>query len=88
MSYPDTLYLDDERHWSGLQPDPLAEYLVGSALGPQGCCPTVVTETVGQRVTSGRAVRHGGDSLAWSGSRVRCAPHSTSGRRCWQTIHP
>jgi hypothetical protein len=34
-----TLYQDGERYWSGLQPDPLAEYLIGTTLGPTGRCP-------------------------------------------------
>ena len=41
-----TLYRDSERYWSGLQPDPLAEYLIGTALGPDGRCPTLVTDTI------------------------------------------
>ncbi|MCY7340624.1 MAG: trypsin-like peptidase domain-containing protein [Pseudonocardia sp.] len=41
-----TLYQDRERYWSGLQPDPLAEYLIGTVLGPNGRCPTLVTDTI------------------------------------------
>src|SRR5690606_15955971 len=35
-----TLYRDNERHWSGLQPDPVAEHLIGSTLTPQGLSAT------------------------------------------------
>ena len=41
-----TLYQDSERYWSGLQPDRLAEYLIGSVLGLDGRCPTLVTDTI------------------------------------------
>lgn len=41
-----SLYQDGERYWSALQPDPLAEHLVGSVLGPDGRCSTLVGDTV------------------------------------------
>ena len=41
-----TLYQDRERYWSGLQPDPLAEHLIGTVLGPNGRCPNLVTDTI------------------------------------------
>ena len=30
------LYRDGQRYWSGVQPDPLAEYLIGTVLKPEG----------------------------------------------------
>jgi len=41
-----TLYQDNERYWSGLQPDLLAEHLIGTVLGPNGRCPTLITDTI------------------------------------------
>lgn len=43
-----TLYQDGERYWSGMLPDPLAEYLLGTVLGPDGHCPTLITDTLRQ----------------------------------------
>ena len=43
-----TLYQDGERFWSGVQPDPLAEYLIGTTLGPGGRCPGLVTDPVAE----------------------------------------
>lgn len=40
------LYHDGQRYWSGLQPDRLAEYLVGSVLSPPVRCPDVLTGAV------------------------------------------
>ncbi|MDT7653222.1 MAG: hypothetical protein QOI36_4628, partial [Pseudonocardiales bacterium] len=42
-----TLYQEDgERFWSGLQPDPLAEDLIGTALDAGGRCPTLIDDTI------------------------------------------
>ena len=43
-----TLYQDGERYWSGMLPDPLAEYFLGTVLGPDGRCPTLITNTLRQ----------------------------------------
>jgi hypothetical protein len=41
-----TLYQDGERFWSGLQPDPLAEDLIGTVLEAGGRCPTLIGDTI------------------------------------------
>ena len=38
-----TLYRDSGRYWSGLQPDPLGEYFIGTTLGPGGDCPALIS---------------------------------------------
>ncbi|MGQ0479493.1 MAG: tetratricopeptide repeat protein [Pseudonocardia sp.] len=43
-----TLYQDSDRFWSGLQPDPLAEYLIGTTVGPDSRCPGLVTDPLAQ----------------------------------------
>jgi len=52
-----TLYQDGGRYWSGLQPDPLAEHLIGTVLDADGRCPTLVADTV-DAVTAGQ-LEHG-----------------------------
>ena len=52
-----TLYQDRKRFWSGLQPDPLAEYFIGTVLGPGGGCPSLVADTL-NRVSAGQ-LEHG-----------------------------
>ena len=52
-----TLYQDRERFWSGLRPDPLAEYFIGTVLGPSGGCPGLVVETLDQ--VSAAQLEHG-----------------------------
>jgi len=68
-----TLYQDTERYWSGLQPDPLAEHLVGFVLGPDDRCPTLVTDTISS-VSAGQ-LEHG---LTLLGRAQPFYPHLTT----------
>ena len=44
-----TLYRDGGRYWSGLQPDPLGEYLIGATLDPtRGDCSGLLRDTRGE----------------------------------------
>jgi tetratricopeptide (TPR) repeat protein len=67
-----TLYRDGQRYWSGLQPDPLAEHLIGTTLAPQDRCPTLVRDTL--TAASGGQLEH---SLTVLGRAHPQHPHLT-----------
>ena len=78
-----TLYQDGERFWSGLLPDPLGEYLIGTTLGPGGRCPGLVTDPVTEASPGQLEHATGAPSLcptSAAGSPTTCSRNATVSR--------